>query len=156
MASAPPVPGRITMALDAAGLYGPDVDRALGGEEPMVDEWELGIRVPSPRQLVTLARMTGFPVSFFFKPLEELTGTAWLCSHSGPRKDRCQTVELGPPVPPVAQAADFTRRYPGWWCRIPRCPLAGRRQTALTDQAAAAGWRRHYLDVHYQPPQEGR
>ena len=39
-----PTPERITIALDYRELYGPEVDRALGGEEPMVDEWESGAR----------------------------------------------------------------------------------------------------------------
>ncbi|MDF3320228.1 hypothetical protein P3G66_31950, partial [Rhodococcus sp. C3V] len=38
---------RITRALDAAELYGPDVDIACGAQEPAVDEWEAGTRYPS-------------------------------------------------------------------------------------------------------------
>lgn len=61
-----PTPERITIALDHAGLYGPEVDEALGGEEPMVDEWEEGKRVPDFAQVQALAEMTGFPVKFFY------------------------------------------------------------------------------------------
>lgn len=36
-----PVPARVTAALDVAGLWGPEVDLALGGEEPItiVESW---------------------------------------------------------------------------------------------------------------------
>ena len=64
----PPTPERITMALDFAGLEGPEVDRALSGEEPMVDEWEAGVRVPTLAQVQALAELTGWPVRFFYLP----------------------------------------------------------------------------------------
>lgn len=47
----PPTPERITIALDICDLYGPEVDEALGGEEPMVDEWETGERIPTSEQM---------------------------------------------------------------------------------------------------------
>lgn len=64
----PPTPERITIALDMRGLYGPEVDEALGGEEPMVDEWETGERIPTKEQVEALARLTDFPVAFFYLP----------------------------------------------------------------------------------------
>lgn len=64
----PPTPERITAALDIEGLYGPEVDRALGGEEPMVDEWETGEQIPTREQIEALARLTGWPVKFFYLP----------------------------------------------------------------------------------------
>lgn len=51
-------PYRITRALDAAELYGPDVDIACGAQEPAVDEWEAGTRYPSFEQLLALAALT--------------------------------------------------------------------------------------------------
>lgn len=48
-------PYRITRALDAAELYGPDVDIACGAREPAVDDWEAGTRYPSFEQLHTTA-----------------------------------------------------------------------------------------------------
>jgi hypothetical protein len=36
------VPHAITMALNAHGLYGPEVDRTCGVREPAVDLWEEG------------------------------------------------------------------------------------------------------------------
>ena len=64
----PPTPERITAALDMCDLYGPEVDRALGGEEPMVDEWETGERIPTQEQVEALSRLTGWPVKFFYLP----------------------------------------------------------------------------------------
>jgi hypothetical protein len=66
-----PVPARITTALDAADLWGPEVDRALGGEEPMVDDWEAGRSLPTPAQVKRLAALTGWPVSWFYRPVED-------------------------------------------------------------------------------------
>jgi transcriptional regulator with XRE-family HTH domain len=63
-----PTPERITMALDLRELYGPEVDEALGGEEPMVDEWESAERTPTYEQVQALARLTDFPVRFFYQP----------------------------------------------------------------------------------------
>lgn len=64
----PPTPERITAALDMCDLYGPEVDEALGGQEPMVDEWETGERVPTKEQIQALALLTGFPAKFFYLP----------------------------------------------------------------------------------------
>lgn len=96
-----PDPRRITAALDLAGLYGPDVDRALGGEEPMVDRWESGELVPTRAQVDALAELTGQPVGFFYQPHRELA--VWACG-----KDGCHRVETRPdprtqpePVAPV-------------------------------------------------------
>jgi hypothetical protein len=79
----PPTPERITMALDLNDLYGPEVDEALGGQEPMVDEWETGERIPTDEQMRALVRLTGFPLTFFYlDPPVPLTGV-WLCSTDG-------------------------------------------------------------------------
>lgn len=51
-------PYRITRALDAAELYGPEVDIACGAQEPAVDEWEAGTRYPWFEQLLALAALT--------------------------------------------------------------------------------------------------
>jgi hypothetical protein len=77
-----PTPERITAALDLRDLYGPEVDQALGGEEPMVDEWESGERVPTFEQIQALAKLTDFPVRFFYQPPPPpLPG--WLCGKDG-------------------------------------------------------------------------
>jgi hypothetical protein len=78
-----PTPERITMALDLRELYGPEVDQALGGEEPMVDEWESGERVPDFAQVQALAELTGFPVRFFYLEAPPPIGNGWLCGADG-------------------------------------------------------------------------
>jgi len=69
-----PVPARITLALDAIDAEGPWVDEALGGQEPMVDQWEAGESVPTREQVERLAELTGFPVEWFYRPADELGG----------------------------------------------------------------------------------
>lgn len=78
-----PTRERITMALDLCELYGPEVDEALGGAEPMVDEWESGERVPEFSQVQALAVLTGFPVRFFYQPPPPPLGPGWLCGAAG-------------------------------------------------------------------------
>ena len=78
-----PIPERITMALDLCGLYGPEVDRALGGEEPMVDEWEAGARTPDFAQVQALAALTGYHVKFFYRPAPTPVTQGWMCGSDG-------------------------------------------------------------------------
>jgi hypothetical protein len=52
-------PYRITAALDARGLHGPEVDVACGAAEPDVDLWEAGKLYPTWEQVVLLAKLTG-------------------------------------------------------------------------------------------------
>lgn len=80
-----PTPERITMALDICDLYGPEVDEALGGQEPMVDEWESGERVPTKEQVQALARLTGFPMKFFYLPPPPPMPGVILCGDDGCR-----------------------------------------------------------------------
>uniref|UniRef100_UPI003F49B3EB hypothetical protein n=1 Tax=Nonomuraea sp. CA-251285 TaxID=3240002 RepID=UPI003F49B3EB len=101
-----PVPRRITMALDLAGLHGPGVDAALGVPEPTVDQWESGELVPTAEQLVALARLTGQAVGWFFRPVRlELAGPGWVCQRGSPGKG-CQRVQVGlrPAVHDAARA----------------------------------------------------
>lgn len=97
-----PTPGRITAALDLRGLYGPYVDMACGGEEPMVDQWEAGTRIPSAAQVELLAALTEFPVDFFYRPESPTLGAIWMCSRKKPDRNtpRCQRIEPKPPVTP--------------------------------------------------------
>lgn len=67
-----PVPARITMALDARGLEGPDVDRWCGtveGSDSDVDRWELALATPTPCQITRLSILTRFPAGFFYEPI---------------------------------------------------------------------------------------
>lgn len=59
------VPRHITTALDARKLYGPEVDRACGVEEPAVDMWEAGKLYPTWEQLCALAELTGKTPEWF-------------------------------------------------------------------------------------------
>jgi hypothetical protein len=49
-------PWAITLALNARGLYGPQVDEACGTVEPAVDTWD---------ELKALAELTLYPIAFF-------------------------------------------------------------------------------------------
>ena len=51
-------PYRITGALDAAELYGPEVDVACGAREPACGDWEAGARYRWFEQLLALAALT--------------------------------------------------------------------------------------------------
>jgi len=68
---AQPVPARITAALNLRQLYGPEVDLACGAREPDVDRWEDpdDELLPTPEQVVLLAKLTGFPVGYFYQPM---------------------------------------------------------------------------------------
>lgn len=75
---------RITAALDAAQLYGPEVDIQLGGREPMVDRWESGAEKPTDDQVRALAALTGVPLEWLLEPgPPRLVGTACM---RGPRR----------------------------------------------------------------------
>lgn len=80
-----PVPARITLALDIQGLEGPEVDVACGAAEPDVDLWECGELQPTAEQVRLLSALTGFPVAYFYEPIEPgpLVGTTWMCGPSG-------------------------------------------------------------------------
>ena len=78
-----PTPERITMALDLCMLEGPEVDEALGGEEPMVDEWEAGTRVPDLDQVRALVELTGFTIRFFYLPPPRPLGGGHICGADG-------------------------------------------------------------------------
>lgn len=57
------IPSAITVALDSKELYGPEVDRACGAEEPAVDHWEQGILYPTWEQTRLLAKLCGVTVA---------------------------------------------------------------------------------------------
>jgi hypothetical protein len=77
----PIIPARITLALDTAGLHGPEVDVNLGGTEPMVDDWETGKTVPTEAQIKRISIITGYPESFFSKPVDDAQMT--ICGRHG-------------------------------------------------------------------------
>ncbi len=80
------VPARITMALDLAGLHGPDVDLKVGtwhgNPAGDIDRWEQALAVPSRDQVWQLAWLTGFRPAYFYRPMKPgplLGGPVWMC-----------------------------------------------------------------------------
>lgn len=100
MASRNPNPERITTALNAAGLWGPEVDRACGVEEPAVDLWESGELVPSREQMEALARLCGVTPVFFYMDVTPIA--VWICGVDGchlVEPERRVVAEAEPPEP---------------------------------------------------------
>ncbi len=108
---APFVPARATLALDAAGLYGPNVDIECGTWEGNpdgdVDAWELGEAVPTAEQVALMAELTGRPVGWFYAPLVDHGVTAvWVCGKTGAKgmgRQRCERVPLEIVAPAAAR-----------------------------------------------------
>jgi hypothetical protein len=81
------VPARITMAMDLAGLDGPDVDERCGtyhgNPDGDIDRWEQALAVPSAEQVALMAEVTGFPIAWFYRPLPPGPtpgdGPIWIC-----------------------------------------------------------------------------
>lgn len=109
LATGVPNPRRITAALDANALDGPEVDIACGGQEPMVDEWEAGTRQPTPDQVRLLADLTGFTVEFFYLPgPPPLTG--FICQRTG-RGRGCSRIDTRPAAD-VSRETSVTQLHP--------------------------------------------
>jgi DNA-binding transcriptional regulator YiaG len=102
-ASRPPTPERITMALDLAELFGPEVDAALGVEEPTVDLWESGELVPTRAQVEALARLTDMGVGWFWLPKPGPISVT-VCGEGG-----CETVEKWQPAETPAEVIQLFR-----------------------------------------------
>jgi hypothetical protein len=71
------VPWRITVVLDAKGLYGPEVDEACGAAEPDVDLWEAGVLYPTWEQVQRLAELCGVTPRFLMDDDGILGTTVW-------------------------------------------------------------------------------
>lgn len=93
-------PDRITAALDAQDLYGPEVDVACLAVEPAVDQWEAGEAAPTWEQLVALSELAGCTVEFFTESARPELGPVILCGPSG-----CEVVGPRVPVPPYRPPA---------------------------------------------------
>lgn len=60
---------RITVALDALGMWGPEVDEALGfDDDTVVDQWESGYSIPMEPEIRRLAYLTGKTPDWFYGP----------------------------------------------------------------------------------------
>jgi hypothetical protein len=98
-----PHPSRITVALDAAGLFGDDADRTLGVIPPVVDLWEQGALVPTDEQLADLAQRAGVTVEWFYDgPVEPLVmNVCFRTKKAAGGPSRCvREVYPAPPDPP--------------------------------------------------------
>lgn len=118
-AGAPIVPARITQALDARGLDGPEVDEQVGTYEGNpagdVDAWELGEAVPTREQVRLLAELTRMPVAFFYIPEKpwEREGHMFICGRSGPNgggRRVCHQLPMAT-VPPAAENPHRARQH---------------------------------------------
>jgi hypothetical protein len=92
IAAGPPVPARISIALNLGGHEGPEVDLAVGTSEGNpagdVDDWEAARAVPTTEQVELLSALTGFPPSWFHRPLPPGPlvgggGQAFMCGPGG-------------------------------------------------------------------------
>lgn len=131
------VPHRITLALDSRKLYGPEVDRACGAEEPAVDQWELGALYPTWAQLVALAELTDFPVEFFLMPKDGNIhalgpGTMFACRRSS--RSWNPVVEI--PAPVLAFTPEAIAATVGGYCAACLDPQPGRRAIHTCEQTA--------------------
>jgi len=145
-----PVPARITMALDRAGLYGPAVDIALGGVEPMVDEWEQGISLPTPEQVERLAVLTGTPVDWFTKPMEEGTTRIFMCDRRRRTENALTIVESSVGWDGVLTVTEVTPPRP------PYRPRPDRKSGRAVEAVGASGSRQTSVRGAHRPvPADG-
>jgi hypothetical protein len=120
------IPHRITTALDAGELYGPEVDAACGVAEPAVDEWEAGTLYPTWEQLCALAALVDLSVHAFTMEPSAGAITGWICDRR--RGGGCTLVQSDPVLEFTAEAiaaANLPRRPPP--SNTPRPPTGRRR-----------------------------
>lgn len=76
---------RITAALDYHGLFGPEVDEALGvadAFDTVVDAWETGDMIPTESEIRRLAMLTGMPPAWFYAGTLPTISDIFLCPPS--------------------------------------------------------------------------
>lgn len=108
------IPWRITVALDAHALYGPEVDRACGVEEPAVDQWEAGTLYPTWDQLCALATLCQVQPWLFTTHFPDTGPTRGFICDRSKRKNGCQPIDTSDRVtaftPEALAAANLPRR----------------------------------------------
>lgn len=121
---APPVPARITLALDAISAHGAWVDRALGGEEPMVDQWEAGELTPTRAQIELLAELTKHPPEWFYRPVEgwEQPTRIFICDGRRRGENRLTIVESHVDWAGVLHTRQLTPDRPAYRPKPARAP----------------------------------
>lgn len=84
------VPARITIALDLRELHGPEIDEHVGtyhgNPDGDIDRWEQALAVPSREQVELLAKLTDFPLAWFYEPIKPgpfTDGPIWMCGRGG-------------------------------------------------------------------------
>ena len=60
-------PWTLTTALDLEDLWDPELSAAVGCAIGEIDRWEEGITIPTTEQAKALARVTGFPLQWFYR-----------------------------------------------------------------------------------------
>ena len=124
------IPWRITVALDAHSLYGPEVDAACGVEEPAVDMWEAGTLYPTWEQLCALATLCQtYPWMFTHHISDTSPLRGFICDRRK-RKNGCQQIDTSDRITvftPEAIAAAHLPRQPPPPSNTP-LPPTGRRQ----------------------------
>lgn len=101
-----PTPSRITVALDAAGLFGKQADATLGVVLGVVDRWETGEVTPTDEQLADLAERAGVTVEWLYgEPIEPVTWNVCFrtkkAAGGGPKCQRVVYPELPEPYAPA-------------------------------------------------------
>lgn len=79
-------PTRVTLALDMDGMYGAEVDEALGvltDAADVVDRWEAGELHPTESELARLAFLTGYQSWWFRQPFTLEKAPGWMCGEDG-------------------------------------------------------------------------
>lgn len=102
-----PTPERITWALDAAGLFGPEADARLGVAEPTVDLWEAGTLGMTARQVEQLAALAGVLPSWLFGTEPLMRVPAWMCFSRKVDGSRCHYVTPEVPDTPEQRGTLF-------------------------------------------------
>jgi transcriptional regulator with XRE-family HTH domain len=74
-------PWALTTALDLEDLWDPELSAAVGCVIGEIDRWEEGTTAPTVEQAKALARITGFPLRWFYQPgpPPEMTATIFMC-----------------------------------------------------------------------------
>lgn len=118
---------RITAALDLRGLYGPEVDEALGVHNALdttVDAWEAGTEVPSHVEVRRLATLTGMAPGWFYAGTMPVAERVFLCGD----RDLDVGLPAGSRLPVPDRASMARNRLPRPRPRParrrgPRCPV---------------------------------
>lgn len=114
-------PWAITLALNARGLYGPEVDEACGTVEPAVDMWEDGQLYPTWPEFKALAELTGYPLKHFWIHRDPMPVEATTLRFHLPPEVLAAPGPVPCFIPEAIQAATGTSRCP--YCHLSARPV---------------------------------